>query len=172
MSYLSTNPTSLIILLGLEFENYVRDGFGMNLTVKLIPLMYLLCYCLFLRKHVLDEGINKLCFIALVVYTVTFFFAPPVGLIDRILKYYETLSFLSVPIAMSYCKPKFLSIPYLISILVFQGFLTIKVLDEFYFANYRLDECPFSLIMLIIISVLLLMYVINKCTYKGPIVKR
>ena len=98
MSYLSTNPTSLIILLGLEFENYVRDGFGMNLTVKLIPLMYLLCYCLFLRKHVLDEGINKLCFIALVVYTVTFFFAPPVGLIDRILKYYETLSFLSVPI--------------------------------------------------------------------------
>lgn len=171
ISYLCSNPANLIMLLGLEFESYVRDDVGMNLTMKLIPFMYLLCYCIFLGKHIFDEGINKLCFIALLIYTVIFFFAPPVGLIDRILKYYETLSFLSVPITMYYCKLKQLSIPYFISILVFQGYLTAKSLNEFYFVDYYLDECSFILLLFILISVWLLVYVINKCTYNGPFIQ-
>lgn len=162
MSFLNTNIGHLIILLGLEFESYVDVSVQWNMTIKFIAVSYLLTYVFALKSHVLDEGINKLCFLILLIYAICYIFAPPVNLLARILKYFEVFLFLSVPITMSYIKSKSIRLFYIITIMMLQGFLSLRALDEFYFCDYFFDGVSFDYFILIIIFYLLGLYLFKK----------
>lgn len=158
LSLLNTNIGRYILMFGLEFESYVDTSVKWNITAKLIPIMYLTTFCVFLKSHIFDEGINKLCFIALIIYAFCYLFAPPVNLLGRILKYYESLLFISVPITMVYMRNKLVKNLYLLSILILQGYLSINALDEFYFRDYTYRSISLIFNILILLSLIFMFY--------------
>lgn len=157
-----SNPLIMASFFDDYYIRYLEGGVSINVTAKLISLSYLICYILFAKRCVFDRGINKMCFTMLLVYTVIYCFAPPVGIITRILKYFELSLFLVIPITMSYIKSFPIRVSYLISILILQGYLFIRGLDEDWISNYRIQEFSFQIVLLIFISMLLLFKFIKK----------
>lgn len=163
IAYVCSNPLVLAVALDDYYINtYLDTGESQNMTSKLISLSYLVCYVVFVKRHIFDEGINKLCFNTLFIYAVVYFFAPPIGLISRLLKYFEIFLFLVVPITMSYMKNQFVRILYFSLILILQGFLFIRGLDEFWISDYRLDNLDFKILVMIVLSLSAILFIFKK----------
>ncbi|WP_165899424.1 EpsG family protein [Prevotella heparinolytica] len=103
----------------------------------IIPSLYLVFYVFSLKKHIFDLGMNKICFIALLIIVIGYAFAPGMNQVGRMLQYFQTLSIISIPITVSYIKSKPLRFVYLFSVITLNGYLTNKGLYEFYFIHYK-----------------------------------
>ena len=158
---LALNPHLVLPIIG-EYESYLASGEAMNMTLKMIPITYLLCYIFFLREHVFDEGIKKLCFIVVLIYCIAFLVAPPIGLITRLFKYFEVFIYLMVPITMAYINNLLIRIVYLTGVLLLQGYLSIRGLEEMWICDYKTQEVSFMIFLLIGMSVFLLWKHIKK----------
>lgn len=170
-SSLNSDIGMYLLLLNIDYEEYVDFYANHNLTVTLIPVSYLIAYILVLKKHIMDDGINRLCLIALIFYAIGYAFAPSVDLIGRILKYYEIFIFFAVPITLYYMKSFLLRFLYLFFVLVLQGYLSIRNLSEFYFSDYKLDTINFLYLLIILVTDLILVVLINKFQNKQELVK-
>lgn len=162
IGFICSNPLVLAVFFNDYYMNYLDGGNPNNITQKLIALTYLLCYILFAGPHILDNGINKLAFTMLLIYTAIFCFAPPVGIITRVLKYFELSLLFVVPITMSYINNKPIRVIYLLSILFLQGYLFIRGLNESWISDYRLQEISLTIFLLIFTMMLLLVMHIKK----------
>ena len=162
IGFICSNPLIMSSFFDDYYIRYLEDGVSQNMTMKLISSSYLICYILFAKRCIFDRGVNKVCFTMLLVYTIIYCFAPPVGIISRILKYFELSLFLVIPITMSYIKSFPIRFSYLISILILQGYLFIRGLDKDWISNYRIQEISFQIVLLIFISMLLLFKFIKK----------
>lgn len=162
IGYICANPLILAAVFDDYYIRYLETGTSMNMTLKLVSLSYIVCYVLFAKKHIFDEGINRLCFIVLLLYTTIYLFAPSVGLIGRILKYYEMILILAVPITMSYMRHTFVKVAYFSAILIFQGYIYIRGLDEFWISEYRMEYFDLPILSAIFFSALILVLLMGK----------
>lgn len=87
------------------YESYVLvDDEGTNSTGALISLCHLSAYVYFLRRHIFDEGINRLLFIILFLSTTLNFAGIGFVSTSRLLMYYSSIEFLVIPKTTSYIK--------------------------------------------------------------------
>lgn len=160
---------NFLIIFNVSYEEYLDVDNDRNLTAKLIPVSYWLCYMLAVRRNVFDEGINRLCFIALTFYVIGYSLAPSVGLIERIMKYFEIFVMFAVPVTMSYIKNAAIRILYLLSVLIMQGYLAINNLSEFYYSDYKISTLNIEyLTLLIAVDIILVIYIKNKSFIPAP----
>lgn len=167
---LNTDIGGYILMLGFSYDSYLMDGVAVgssSLNAKLIPTFYLLCYVFSLKGHVLDEGINKLCFMMLTLLTIGYVFAPPISLLGRILQLYQTMLIIAVPIMLTYIKSFEVRIMLLISILALHGYSAMKVLSEDYFASYRLDSFNILVTFGLLIITIAIISFMRKHQYKN-----
>lgn len=86
------------------YSSYIESDVQTNATGAIIIALELFLYVFILRKHILDEGINKLLFISLAVGLVGSIYGIGFNPTSRLLMYYTSISFLSVPIILKYTK--------------------------------------------------------------------
>lgn len=137
-------------LVHLEFGRYVDKSASTAIATIIIRLTYLMSYVIILKKHIYDDGINRLCFIALYLILIGYIFAPPIEMMSRVLQYYMTLMILSIPITMYYMKSIVVRAFFIISILLIEGILVSRGLNEFYFAYYSYDGVSFGYMLAIL----------------------
>lgn len=166
---LNTEIGSYILMLGFSYDTYIMDGgIGQaSMFAKLVPTIYLLCYVHFLRGDVLDEGINKLCLITLTLLCIGYVFTPPIGILGRIMQYYQTLSIIAIPIMLSYIHNRAIRMFVLISILCLQGFSSMKPLQEEYFSSYSLNSFDYSSFFAILLLTIIMIILIRKYQKKS-----
>ena len=164
LALLNTDLGKYLLFFGLDYGNYLDESIEMSITSKLIRIVYLSVYLFFVGRHALDNGINKLCTITTILLTAGYVFAPPIEIIGRMLLYYSIFLMLVIPITMSYMKSPFVRFVYLTGILVLQGYLSMKGLEEDYFANYYYEGMPTQYLIIIILSSLVTVFLYSRKT--------
>jgi len=156
IALLNSDLGRYLLIFGLDFENYIDTSSEVSLNAKLIRILYLALYFIFLRKHALEDGINKLTSITLSLLTVGYVFAPPIDIVGRMLLYYQVFLIFAIPLTMTYMRNWIFRVPYFIGILLFQGYLIMKGLEELYFVDYRYKGVDYTYIIIIVTTALAL----------------
>lgn len=172
ISMLNSDLGRYLFLFGLDFSNYFDTTAETSLNAKLIRIIYLVFYVLFLGKHSMDQGINRLCLIILIILTAGYVFAPPIEVVGRMLLYYQCFLIFAIPLTMSKIKSAIIKMCYLIGILIFQGYLIMKGLEEFYFADYRYEGVPVLYMVIVFVAAAFMVWFYKRDTiddkaYKG-----
>ena len=136
IAVVSYSLRDFMFLFGSHYVEYIEQQENAYGAI-VVRLFYFLTYGLFLKKHVMDDGINKLCFMALFIVLVVFMFDPPLRSVSRLLHYFTTLSMISIPITLKYMKSAILRLMFLSLTVWFYGQQYLSGLKEDYFSNYQ-----------------------------------
>ena len=112
------------------YEGY-KNSNESNATTLLISLCYYVSYIWFLKREVLEEGIIKLLSVMFAGFQLT--------AINRLMMYYSTCIFLSVPITAYFINDKILRACFLAAVIGILAVLFVTGSNGQYIEKFRLD---------------------------------
>jgi hypothetical protein len=91
-----------------------------------------------MRNHFFEEGINRLCSIALILAIALYVAGLGFGLINRIALYFSNLTFLILPNTVQYLRSYTLQFVVALVYVLFSGFFFLKNASDVLWADYQL----------------------------------
>ena len=145
---LASGAVFMIVAINIIFLFFVKNMVGYegyknsnesNATTLLISLCYYVSYIWFLKREVLEEGIIKLLFVILTLNLSVMFAGFQLTAINRLMMYYSTCIFLSVPITAYFINDKILRACFLAAVIGILAVLFVTGSNGQYIEKFRLD---------------------------------
>lgn len=90
------------------YSSYIDSDQKTNMTGAIIVAFELLVYSYTLKKNILNDGINRILFLSLVLGVLISLCGIGYNPTSRLVMYYTSVSFLTIPIMAKYAKNKIL----------------------------------------------------------------
>lgn len=110
-----------------------------NSTTLLISLCFFVSYIIFLRRNILEEGILKLMFIILFLNSSIMLAGYQLTAINRLMMYYTTCTFISVPITAYFINDKLLKAFFLIAVIGIFSYMLLAGSNAEYLQGFKLN---------------------------------
>ncbi|MGG6544655.1 UNVERIFIED_CONTAM: EpsG family protein [Prevotella sp. 15_C9] len=121
------------------YASYVESDIKTNSTLSFIIGIELLLYILILKKNILNKGINKLLFLSLSMGLVISICGIGFNPTSRMVMYYTSVSFLTVPIMVKYAKSSLVKNLIILLFLSLYTYMTFFGSGFVFLSDFRLD---------------------------------